>query len=96
MRVFAWCATIFPLNRVGARVFINLDKPALGSLLILIYRVCLTFSDPALVNGKRVDFHLVDMSGSVGADVMIVDPTTPCYARRSLASAKVLSVTSMC
>ena len=26
--------------------------------------------DPALVNGKRVDFHLFDMAGSVGADVM--------------------------
>ena len=36
------CATLFPLNRVGARVFINLDKLALGSLLILICRVCLS------------------------------------------------------
>ena len=41
MRVFARCATIFPLNRVAARVFINLDKPAVGGLLILICRVCL-------------------------------------------------------
>ena len=30
-----------------------------------------------LVNGKRVDFHLVDLAGSIGADFMIVDPTAP-------------------
>ena len=34
-----------------------------------------------LVNGKRVDFHLVDLAGSIGADVMIVDPTTLSYVR---------------
>ncbi len=36
--------------------------------------------DPALVNGKRVDFHVFDLSGSVGADNMIVDPTAPSYS----------------
>jgi hypothetical protein len=34
-----------------------------------------------LINGKRVDFHVFDLSGSVGADVMIVDPTAPSYSR---------------
>ena len=29
------------------------------------------FMDPALVNGRRVDFHVVAMAGSTGADVMI-------------------------
>ena len=60
------------------------------------------FLDPAVVNGKPVDFHLVDVAGSTGADAMIVDPTARSYVRRGLdelvcsASAKVLSVTSMC
>ena len=42
------------------------------------------------------------MAGSFGADVMIVDPTAPCYVRRGMdkpslfASAKGLSVTSFC
>jgi hypothetical protein len=36
--------------------------------------------DPSLLNGKRVDFNVFDLSGiSVGADFMIVDPTAPCY-----------------
>ena len=35
--------------------------------------------DPALINGKRVDFHVFDLSGSVGADVMVFDPTCPSY-----------------
>ena len=34
-----------------------------------------SFLDPALVNRKRVDFRLVDMAGSVRADVMTIDPT---------------------
>ena len=28
---------------------------------------------------KRVDLHLFDIAGSVGVDVMKVDPTAPCY-----------------
>jgi hypothetical protein len=39
--------------------------------------------DPALVNGKRVDFHVFDTSGSVGCDVTIVDPTCPTYLGKS-------------
>jgi hypothetical protein len=35
--------------------------------------------DPALVNGKRVDFFVLDPSGSVGFDVTVVDPTCPSY-----------------
>jgi hypothetical protein len=31
------------------------------------------------MNGKRVDFHVFDLSGSIGADVMVVDPTCPTY-----------------
>jgi hypothetical protein len=33
--------------------------------------------DPALVNGKRVDFHVFDTAGSVECIVTIVDPTCP-------------------
>jgi hypothetical protein len=31
-------------------------------------------------NGKHVEFHVFDLSGSVGADDMIVDPTAPSYS----------------
>ena len=47
--------------------------------------------DPALVNGKRVDFHLVDLAGSIGADVMTVDLTAPSYIRRGLDEATLMS-----
>ena len=50
-----------------------------------------SFIDLAVVNGKRVDFHLFDLAGSIGADVLIVDPTTPCYAERGLDEATLLS-----
>jgi hypothetical protein len=35
--------------------------------------------DPSLVNGKHVDFHVFDTSGSVGSDVTIVDRTCLTY-----------------
>ena len=35
------------------------------------------FMDPAFVNGKRVDFHVFDLAGSIDADVMITDPAAP-------------------
>jgi hypothetical protein len=35
------------------------------------------------VNGKCVDFHVFDTSGSVGCDVTIVDPTCPSYLGKS-------------
>ena len=38
--------------------------------------------DPASVNGKRVDFHVFDLAGSTGADVMIADPTSPSYVQK--------------
>ena len=50
-----------------------------------------SFLDPALVNGKRVDLHLVDVAGSIGADFMIVDPTAPSYIRRGLDEARLIS-----
>ena len=50
-----------------------------------------SYLDPALVNGKRVDCHLFDMAGSVGADVMIVDPSAPCYVKRGLDEARLFS-----
>ena len=43
-----------------------------------------SFLDPALVNGPRLDFHLVDLAGSTSADVMIVDPTAPSCVERGL------------
>ena len=33
------------------------------------------FMDPVLVNGRHVDFHVFHLAGSIGADVMITDPT---------------------
>ena len=47
------------------------------------------FLDPALVNG--VDFHMFDIAGSIGADVMIVDPTAPSYVGRDLDEARLFS-----
>ena len=44
----------------------------------------MSFLDPALVNGKRVDFHLFDMAGSIRTHDMIVDPTAPYYVGRAL------------
>ena len=41
------------------------------------------FTDPALVNGKHVDFHVFDLAGSVGA-VMITDPTAPPQIQRGM------------
>jgi hypothetical protein len=67
---------MLPLNAAG--VLRDLLKPALESRLILTCRAML-FLDPALVNGKRVEFHVFDTSGCVGCDVTmtIVDPTCP-------------------
>ena len=42
-------------------------------------------------NGKRVDFHLFDMAGSIGADVMIIDPAAICYVKRGLDEAGLFS-----
>ena len=43
---------------------------------------CLALLQLSLVHQKwavqRVDFHLFDMAGSIGADGVIVDPTAPC------------------
>ena len=50
-----------------------------------------SFLDPALVNGKRVDFHLVDLAGSIGADAIIVHPTAPSYIRHGLDEVKLIS-----
>ena len=49
------------------------------------------FLDPALVNGKRVDFHLFAIAGSVGANDMIADPAAPCYVNRGLDEARLFS-----
>ena len=38
--------------------------------------------DPGLVNGKCVDFHVFDLTGSIGADVMIPDPAGPSYVQK--------------
>ena len=37
--------------------------------------------DPALVNGRRVAFHVFDTAGSIGADALITDPTAPSYVQ---------------
>ena len=46
--------------------------------------------DPALVNGRRVDFHVFDLAGSIGADVMITDPTAPSYVERGWDESRLL------
>ena len=33
-------------------------------------------------NSKRADFHLFDLAGSMGADVMIIDPTAPSHVEQ--------------
>ena len=48
------------------------------------------FMDPALVNGRRVDFHVFDMAGSIGADVMITDPAAPSYVQRGWDESRLL------
>ena len=48
------------------------------------------FMDPALVNGKRVDFHVFDLACSVGANVMITDPTAPTYMQRGWDEARLI------
>ena len=40
---------------------------------------------------KRVDLHLFDIAGSVGVDVMKVDPTAPCYVQRGMDEARLFS-----
>jgi hypothetical protein len=70
---------IIPWNHVGARVLRNLGRLAPASQLMLICKGDSRL-DPSLLNGKRVDFHVCDLSGSIGADVMIVDPTATAYS----------------
>ena len=38
--------------------------------------------DPAVVNGKRVDFHVFDTPGSIACDATVVDPTAPTYQKK--------------
>ena len=38
--------------------------------------------DPALISGKRVDVHVFDMAGSIGADAMMTDPTASSYVQK--------------
>ena len=57
------CAKMYPQNQVGARVFkipcqIRTREPADTDLQGV------SFLDPVLVNGKRVDFHMFILSGS--------------------------------
>ena len=48
------------------------------------------FMDPALVNAKRVNFHVFDLAGSIGADVMVTDPTAPSYVERGWDESRLL------
>ena len=64
-----WRACVHKSGQASTREPADVDFQGVGIL------------DPAFVNGKRVDFHVFDPSGSVGADVMIVDPTAPSYSR---------------
>ena len=75
--------TMYPLNHVGARVLISLDRPALGGLSILIYRTCLSLT--GLWSAASVlTSDMFNLAGSAGADVMIVGPTAPSYLERGL------------
>ena len=48
------------------------------------------FMDPAMVYGRRVDFHVFDMAGSIGADVTNTDPTAPSYVQRGRDESRLL------
>ena len=48
------------------------------------------FMDAALVNGRRVDFLVFDFAGSIGADVMITDPTVPSYVEKGWDESRLL------
>ena len=48
------------------------------------------FMDPALVNGKHVDVHVFDLAGSIGADVMISDPTAPSCVQKGWDGSRLL------
>ena len=53
------------------------------------------FMDPALVNGRRVDFHVFDLGGSIGADVMITDPTVSSYVQKGWDESRSVSYTHL-
>ena len=59
------------------------------------------FMDPVF-EGKRVDFHVFDLAGSIGAVVIITDSIAPSYVQKGWDEARlfrelgVQSGTSMC
>ena len=75
-----WCACVQKSGQASTR------GPADSEILQGV-----SFLDLALVNGKRVDFHLFDVAGSIGADVMIIDHATPCYVKRGIDEASLFS-----
>lgn len=56
-------------------------SPALGST-VDCELLCEVFIDTDLVNGKHADFHVIDLAGSAGADVIITNPTAPSHLQR--------------
>ena len=44
MQVCVWCATMYLLKQASASVFIHLERPAPGSLLMVICRVKLSWT----------------------------------------------------
>ena len=67
---------VFPLNWVCVRLFINLDRPALGGLLILLYRVCPSFIQLWSMVSVLTSTYLILLLALVR---MMVDPTAPSY-----------------
>ena len=51
----------------------------------------MSFLDPSLDNGKRSGFHLVDLPGGIGTDVMIVDPSALSHVDRGFDEARFFS-----
>ena len=73
-----WCACVHKSGQASTRE--PADSDLQGEVLMV----------PALVNGKRVDFHVFDLAGSIGADVMITDPTAPFYVQRGWDESRLL------
>ena len=67
VRAPSQCAMIFLLNQVGACVFMNPDRLALGSWLIVIYRARLLWTRLWLMVSVWY-CHAFDVAGSIGAD----------------------------
>ena len=87
--MFVRYAMMFPLSQVGVRVFINPGSLALGSQLTVICRVRHSWIQRWSMVGVLISMCLI-MAGSIGADVMITDPTAPSDVQRGWDESRLL------